>query len=117
MNASKPIQSLASATFLFAALLFAQSCGGGVSGTYEASAPQGQEGSAVLELKGDRTANLSLSSGKGFGMTVSGKWSSSGDQVTISVAEGGKDDELVLTKKGGKLEGQVFGDQLTFHKR
>jgi hypothetical protein len=91
--------------------------GGGISGTYEARAPEGEDGAMTIEFLSGQRAKVTISGGGGFNMGFTGTYETDGDQVTISSPEGAADDDVVLTKKGDTLTGEMLGDQLVFEKK
>jgi hypothetical protein len=118
MTITSSIRALLAPLLLLTLALVAPGCGGGgIAGTWEAKAPEGEEGTMTLELASDQSAKLSASGGQGFGMSFTGTWSSAGDQVTITPPGGKQDDTVVLTKKGSTLEGHLLGEDVSFQKR
>ena len=94
--------------------LVALSACGGVSGTYEAQAPDGQEGTVTIEFLDDDKAKLTFSSGDGAEMNFTGTSVVEDDTVTLTGPDG---DKTTFMVKGNTLEGDFFGDKVVFKKK
>lgn len=106
------------ATLLALALSLAfAGCGGGLSGVYEARAPEGEDGAMTIEFLSGQRAKVTISGGGGFNMGFTGTYATDGDRVTISSPDGDAGDDVVLIKEGSTLTGEMLGDVLVFHRK
>ena len=102
---------------IFAALVscFLLGCTGGsgdaLSGTYVAKNP---DGSMTLEFKAGNKVRLTMLEKGGKPDISDGDYMIDGDQVTVQVPGG---IPMVLTRKGGVLEGDVASQILRFSKK
>jgi len=108
------LASLVAITFLLSG------CGSsGPSGTYEAADPNGSGATMTLEFKDDKNVKVGIGGGRemeGMDFGFDTTYTFDGDTVTIA-SPMGDDDPLVLTMKGGTIEGDVEGDHLVFKKK
>lgn len=87
---------------------------GGVTGTYEAKAPDG-EGSLAIELKSGGIAVVAIDFGAGPDsvMRHEGTYTVNGDKVAITF----DGDTETFTLKDGELTGSAMGETLTLKKK
>jgi hypothetical protein len=117
MSASFRLAQIAVALVIVVSLA---GCGrDGPSGTYQAKAPAGEQGSMILEFQEGSKVKLIMTDGSAARMEFTCDYTVEGDSVSIRPPMGapGAGDNLVLTRKGDSYQTSMFGEQLVFEKQ
>jgi hypothetical protein len=92
-------------------------CGSDPSGTYEAKAPGGEDGSLTLDFQDGGKVKMTVS-GMGISMAHECTYSVDGDRVTIKAPQGFTGSEsIVLMRTGSDYEASEGGETLLFKKK